>query len=61
MVKILVGKDRYCENVLTNKICSLFETDQSQHFVVLWVLWVLWVQPSQLTLEFHWVTAWGNI
>ena len=39
-----IGQD-INENILTNEICSWFETDQSQSFAVLWELWVL---PSQL-------------
>ena len=35
-----IGQD-IIENILTNEICSWFETDQSQSFAVLCVLWVL--------------------
>ena len=33
------------KNVSANEICSWYETDKSQEFVVLWALWAL---PSQL-------------
>ena len=35
-----IGRD-IAETVLTNKICSSFETDQSQTFAVLCALWAL--------------------
>ena len=39
-----IGED-IDKNVLTNEICSWFETDQPQNFALLCMLWVL---PSKL-------------
>ena len=39
-------------------MCSFWQTDQSQNFVLLCVVYEL---PAKQTPEFHWVTPWGYI